>query len=254
MVGSKGGDFLARAFGWKAGVVLDAAAFDRWRWMRTRITPGARTLDAGCGSGWFALYLASRGSETVGVSFDATANLAARRRARALGQTSLTFRDIDLRELDSFDSELGTFDQIICFETIEHILDDRKLIAALADRLNPSGRLLLTTPSAEHRQLFGEELDLDEQGGHVRWGTSQAQMHEMLTAAGLDTIEQNHLCGLITQKVFELTVVLGRLVGHRAAAAITVPLRLLWPLDHLLTRALSYPFLCIGVTAVKTPH
>ena len=250
-VGSKRGDLLARVFGWRAGMALDGAAFDRWRWMRRLIRPGVRTLDAGCGSGWFALYLATRGCPTVGVSFNSAANDAARRRARALGIANVSIHDGDLRALDRFGPGLGTFDQAICFETIEHIRDDRKLIRDLASRLNEGGLLLLTTPSSAHRRLLGEELDPDEAGGHVRWGTSHIELEELMLAADLIPVDKTFLCGLMTQKVFELTFRLSHLVGHRVAAVITVPLRVLALVDRPLTELLGYPYLCVGVAAVK---
>src|SRR5688572_13677990 len=116
------------------GTVLqgDITIFDRWLWVRRKLQRGpVRTLDAGTGSGAFAMYAARLGNETVGISFDARNNEAARRRASILGIAGVRFVQGDLRELDRITPALGSFDQVICQETIEHIGDDAKLLRDL---------------------------------------------------------------------------------------------------------------------------
>ena len=54
-----------------------------------------------------------------------------------LGITSARFVQGDLRQLDTMRAELGLFDQVICLETIEHIMDDHKLARDLGMMLKP---------------------------------------------------------------------------------------------------------------------
>lgn len=119
----------------------DSAAFDRFRWFVKRMKGGdIRTLDAGCGSGALTLYAAKRGNEAVGISFDERNNRMAEERARILGIERAQFVTGDLRKLDTLAPSLGVFEQIICFETIEHIKMMRSyctILRAFSGRVEP---------------------------------------------------------------------------------------------------------------------
>lgn len=247
--GSWLGDVAARTLGWLPGMLGDPVVFDRWRWLRRAGRRGVRTLDAGCGSGWFAIYMSSLGNEVTGISFDEVANAAAERRAKMIGATTARFVLGDLRELDRFGEDLGMFDQIICFETIEHIRDDAKLVRDLAARLNPGGQLLLTTPSDDHPPLIGEEVSETEDGGHVKFGYSLDELRELMAAAGLRVIDEGRLGGWVVQKLFNATYRMVPLVGWRPAVVLTLVLRPLQVLDRPLTKLLGYPELCVRIMA-----
>lgn len=249
--GSWMGDAVVRTLGWRPGMVADPVVGDRFRWLRDRIRPGVRTLDAGCGSGWFALYLASRGNDVTGISFDDRANAAAERRAAMMGYTKTRFVQGDLRELDQFGDGLGTFDEIVCFETIEHIDDDAKLIRDLAARLNPGGRLFLTTPSDDHPTLLLDEMAAQAEGGHVRFGYSLAQLRGLCEAAGLEVVEEGRLGGWVVQRLFAITGRLMPVTGFRLASVLALLLRPLKILDRPLTKALKHPELCVSMIAQR---
>lgn len=246
-------DLLIYLLGWPALVLQqDPPTWDRWRWLRSELRAGAlRTLDAGSGSGAFAIYAAERGNVTLGLSLDEAANARAARRAAMLGVRRVGFRNADLRQLDLLAPELGAFDQIICFETIEHILDDRKLLADLAALLRPGGRLFLSTPWAGHRPLVGESLSQVEDGGHVRWGYTAEQLAGLLADAGLEVISQKYLSGIVSQFITNVSRRLAGVAGERGAWVLTAPLRLFLWLDRPLTRMLGHPWLAIGVVGIK---
>lgn len=246
-------DLLVYLLGWPALVLQqDPPTWDRWRWLRRELRPGAlRTLDAGSGSGAFAIYAAERGNVTLGLSLDPVANARAARRASMLGVRRVGFRNADLRQLDVLAPELGAFDQIICLETLEHVLDDAKLLADLSALLRPGGRLLLTTPCARHRPLVGEVLSEVEDGGHVRWGYTTAQLAALLAGAGLEVISEKYLSGIVSQRITDASRRLAGRVGPQLAWSLTAPLRLLTCLDRPLTRMLGYPWLAIGMVGVK---
>jgi SAM-dependent methyltransferase len=245
-------DPMLGVLGWRAVLLYgDPCAFDRWLWVRRRSLPGPlATLDAGTGNGAFAMYAAWRGNDVTAVS-DFPASLAkADRRARAVGLHGLRFRHLDLRQLDRFADELGPYDQAFCLEVIEHIVDDRKLLRDLAKVIRPGGRLLLTTPYLHHVPYFDEALSEHEDGGHVRTGYTHEELEELLAGAGFRVAARTSLSGSVSQTLNNL-MQRGNHIHPHLGWALTLPLRLLRPLDRPLTRLTRRPYLSIAVEAVR---
>jgi 2-polyprenyl-3-methyl-5-hydroxy-6-metoxy-1,4-benzoquinol methylase len=210
-----------------------------------------RTFDAGCGNGAFSIYAARSGNRVVAGSFSEREQDDAKRRAGVLGVDGIDFRLIDLRELERHRQELGTFDQIICFETIEHLLDDEGLVRSLGQMLAPGGRLLLTAPFEGHRPLYTEERNPSpvEDGSHVRYGYSQERLRELATNAGLQVESEGFVSGLVSQKLTNLMRRLTARIGRVGAWAVVLPLRPLVILDVPLSTALRYPYLSVALSA-----
>ena len=241
---------LVKTIGWIATVLHgDPTVFDRWRWIRRHLLPGPlRTLDAGSGSGAFTMYASRIGNESVGLSFDEKKNHIARKRAKILGITNIEFIQVDLRELDVL--RLGKFDQIICSETIEHIINDKKLVADLSKCLKPAGRLLLTTPYKHYRRLLGDRLSNSEDGAHVRWGYTHQEIRQLFLDSGLHVQEEAFISGIVSCQLTNLMRLLARVNG-RFAWLVTFPLRIFRFLDSPLTQLINYPHLSIGVVGIK---
>jgi SAM-dependent methyltransferase len=248
-------DTLLRAFGWSPLLIHgDPCVLDRWLWLRRHLRTGqARTFDAGCGNGGFSIYAARAGNEVVAASFSQREQEDARRRADVVGIAGIDFRRLDLRELEEHRASLGSFDQIICFETIEHVSDDDGLVRSLAAMLEPAGALLLSAPFDDHHPLFSEERHPtgQEDGSHVRYGYSSARLRQLAEGAGLQVADEGFISGVVSQKLTDLMRRLGTLVGRPAAWAILLPLRPLVVLDAPLTRILGYPHLSVALCAVK---
>lgn len=245
-------NILVKIIGYSATVLHgDTAVFDRWKWLKRYFKSGhLRTLDAGCGSGAFAMYAAKIGNDVIGLSFNKNNNQKAKQRADILGLKNIEFIQYDLRELDKIIDKLGSFDQIICFETIEHILNDKKLAKNFFDLLKPGGRLLLTAPYKYYKRLPGDKLSQFEDGGHVRWGYTHEEMAEILNESGFQVEIEEYITGYISQKL----ICLGRLINRvnpKLAWVLIFPFRIFQFLDPLLAKFIKYPFLSIGVIAVK---
>lgn len=242
---------LLRILGWRALILqADPTVYDRWQFLRAHLLPGScQTLDVGCGAGEFTLYSALVGNRAVGLSFDEQLNRIGRIRASILNVHNIEFVTGDIRALDQLANRLGTFDQIICFETIEHILDDNKLIADMARLLNPGGLLLLTTPNKHARFDSTAALAVCEDGGHVRFGYTFEEVGALFSQAGLDVAGQEFLSGVISQRIAQFTDNAGRM--RYFVWAVTLPFRLFQLFDSRITRLLRYPFLCIGVVGIK---
>lgn len=247
-------NILIKIMGYPATIIHgDCAVLDRWRWLRKHLRSGSlRTLDAGCGSGSFTMYAAKRGSEAVGISFDERNNKVAAERARILGIPRISFIDGDLRELDKMFSALGKFDQIICCETIEHIVNDKKLIKDFSSLLRSGGRLLLTTPYKGYKLLWGDDrgLSIWEDGGHVRLGYTHEEMTSLLKECGFRIEAEEYITGFVSQQLINLQRILSSF--NPMLAWVTVfPLRIFQFLDPLVSEIIKYPHLSIGVIAVK---
>jgi SAM-dependent methyltransferase len=243
---------MVQLLGWRAPLLYgDPCAFDRWLWLRRMLSPGrAATLDAGTGNGAFAMYAAARGNEVTGVSDFPASLTKAERRASAAGLDNVRFQLLDLRELDGAAGELGPYDQVLCFEVIEHIRDDRKLLRDFAKVTRPGARLLLTTPYLHHVPYYDERVSEAEDGGHVRVGYTHEELAAMLREAGFRVVSQDYVSGAVSQALNNLFQRANRVRPH-LGWLITLPLRLLRPLDRPLTRLTRRPYLSIAVEAVR---
>lgn len=248
-------DTLLKVFGWRSLLIHgDPCVLDRWLWLRSHLRKGPlRTFDAGSGNGSFSIYAGLAGNEVLGASFSEREQGDARRRADMIGLAGVEFRILDLRELASHAESLGQFDQIICFETIEHLIDDEGLVRSLAGMLNRGGSLLLTAPFDGHRPLYTEQRHPSgvEDGSHVRYGYSQPRLRAIAERAGLEVVEEGFISGVISQRLTNLMRRLSRRFGVPVAWALVLPLRPLVLVDRPLSDLLRYPRLSVALQAVK---
>jgi SAM-dependent methyltransferase len=106
-----------------------------------RIAKGRRVLDAACGEGYGSALLADAAAEVIGLDIDAASIAHARERYGALA--NVRYEQGDATRLD-FPS--GTFDLVVCFETLEHVQDQERMIAGFARVLTDEGILIVSSP------------------------------------------------------------------------------------------------------------
>ena len=143
-----------------------------------------QVLDAGCGNGYFSWLAYRSGAEVVAMNAERGQLEKARRYLidhRRADPARLRFEEKDLRELDR---EVRTFDEIICYEVLEHIVDDRKLVRQFFRILKPGGTLHLCCPYRLHPRHQAETLDLRGGGGHVRPGYTEDDYRKLLEPEG----------------------------------------------------------------------
>ena len=122
------------------GELTDAEHLVRYAWAG-RLAAGKRVLDAGCGLGYGSRILRHAGAaDVVGVDI-AEAVVEA---ACAVEEPGLRFEVGDVGELAY---ENGAFDLVVCFEVIEHVQDQRRVIGELARVLAPDGTLVMSSPN-----------------------------------------------------------------------------------------------------------
>lgn len=107
---------------------------------RHGIEPGARVLDVACGAGLLALPLAERGYRVEGI--DLSESSLAEARARVPANAEATFRTGDATALDAGDD---AFDVVLLFDMLEHVEDQRGVLAEAARVVRPGGLVLFNT-------------------------------------------------------------------------------------------------------------
>jgi SAM-dependent methyltransferase len=186
-----------------------------------------RVLDAGFGNGWFA-YRAYRSGASV-TALAIQSELIAKAKGLynnflGIPEDRLSFLEMNLYDLGKIE---GRFDEIICYETLEHIRDDRHVCAEFHRLLKPNGILHLCCPNAEHPHWQREQLDAEERGGHVRHGYTERTYRQLLEPLGyrIDRLERigGPLLVFLQQKLqAPIRNWLGEL-GAAAIAAVAVP-------------------------------
>lgn len=110
-------------------------------WPGRRDLRGLRVLDAGCGTGDTAVYIAHRypDVEVVGIDLSEASLEHARALARRAGVgDNLTLRRLPIEEVDALG---GPFDYIVASGVLHHLADPDAGLRALAARLTPTGGL-----------------------------------------------------------------------------------------------------------------
>jgi SAM-dependent methyltransferase len=126
---------------------------------------GARILDAGCGSGWYAMQLVERGAHVDGI--DASSAMVDYARARLQSADGdVTLQVADLAQPLPFTDH--TFDGIVSPLVLHYIRDWRPTLKEMRRVLQPEGWLLFSThhPAAdaarfETRNYFATEHTID---------------------------------------------------------------------------------------------
>jgi SAM-dependent methyltransferase len=101
------------------------------------LTPGARVLDAGCGSGLFAQLAGARGCDVIGL--DASEPLLSIARQRNPG---VAFHHGDLEALPFPD---GHFDIVTGINSFQYAVDQRHALAEARRVVRPGGRVIVAT-------------------------------------------------------------------------------------------------------------
>jgi SAM-dependent methyltransferase len=147
--------------------------------------PGLRdVLDAGSGNGYFSWLAYRSGARVVGVNFDGSQVDKARDfllRYRKADERRLRFEQ---RSIYALADESRAFDEIICFEVLEHLRRDEEVVRAFFNVLRPGGVLHLCCPNRMHPRHQAQVLDLEETGGHVRAGYTFVDFRALLEPAG----------------------------------------------------------------------
>lgn len=190
--------------------------------VRAPMRPGDRVLDFGAGTGTFALPLAATGHAPVCIETDP--GLAAR------------LRDAGLVVHASLGAlPPASLDYAYSLNVLEHIEDDRGVLAQLHARLRPGGTLMLYVPAFP--LLFSA---MDRKVGHVR-RYRRRELVEKCTAAGFVVERCRHVdsLGFFATLAYKLG---GDRDGGIDRRALRLYDRIVFPVSRVLDRVVGRVF------------
>jgi len=177
-------------------------------------------LDAGSGNGYFSWLAYQSGARVVAMNFEQSQVEKARDFLigyRKADPARLRFEQCNLYDLDK---EQRTFDEIICFEVLEHLRHDDKVAQQFYRILRSGGVLHVCCPHKLHSRHQAEVLDVNETGGHMRQGYTEEDYRQLLEPVGF-TIEK--VVGIGTPGVYQADRILRTVRGH-AGDVVALPL------------------------------
>lgn len=162
-----------------------------------------KTLDAGCGNGAFSLLCQSIGNTVLGIDID-SGNIKRAleyRDYKGIPDAKVKFMVYSIYNLLALNQG---FDQILCFEALEHLLQDRRAIEIFAKLLNAGGVLHLGVPNLNCPFHSGAAISQIEDGAHVRKGYNRAALKKMLQDHGFKIVKSDNYGGIFTRSVYSL--------------------------------------------------
>jgi SAM-dependent methyltransferase len=157
------------------------------RWQLEQFEPflGERLLEVGCGVGSILAQLSPR-EFVMGV--DVEEELIAYARQRFITPHLFEFASLDISSHSAESRAMlkrHRFDTILCINVLEHVLDDRAAVEAMADVVEPGGTIAILVPA--HPALFGQ---YDQMEGHFR-RYSRTGLKALLSQSCLDVVRLN---------------------------------------------------------------
>lgn len=139
--------------------------------LRESVREGDRCLDVGCGIGYFTIpmaRLAGQSGSVTAVDLQARMLEGVRRRAEKAGlQSRIRLHLANASDLDVD----GAFDFALAFWMVHEVPDQAALFRQIAERLRPSGRLLVVEPRGHvNESSFDESLGRASAAGLERVG------------------------------------------------------------------------------------
>ena len=155
---------------WELVPVDRAPPRDLYAWIES-LAPARAALDLGCGDGAMSGAIAA---ETLTLA-DVSAIALDRARARMPGTAA-----VELEPDGPLPFPDGSFDLVVCTETLEHVRDVQLFLSEVRRVLEPGGRLAITTPA--HGRLIGAP---DPLSPHLRF-LSKRTLGALLDRMGFD--------------------------------------------------------------------
>jgi SAM-dependent methyltransferase len=138
------------------------------------LPPGARILDVGCGSGWLSEYFARLGYEVTGIDISDDLIRMARERVERVPydvdhetQLRCRFQTQDIEQ----DPLPEKFDAVVCYDSLHHFENERRVFRNLAAMLDVGGLLFILEG---HKPSAGSATEDELQDVMRRYGTLES--------------------------------------------------------------------------------
>ncbi len=118
----------------------------RYFYVRDNIDKNSKVLDIACCIGYGTRIISDYCEQIVGIDVNKEYIDIAKQKYNN-SNIKYIAKDIDYENID------GTFDYIICFETIEHVKYPEILLQKLYNALNESGKIFLSVPNSEYEVI-----------------------------------------------------------------------------------------------------
>lgn len=173
---------------------------------RAAITPENRVLDAGCGVGGSAIWLANEvGCSVTGITLSEHQVAESRKNAEARGVTENT--TFEVADYTATGYEDASFDVVWAIESVCHAENKQDFIAEAYRLLKPGGRLILADFFATKEAFTEEENKLMEDwlsGWSVKTLAYTPDFHRGLESVGFTTIDYQDATDNVRRSAKEL--------------------------------------------------
>lgn len=176
-------------------------------------------LDAGCGDGDYAIYLATKypGSQIDGCSNDEGSIAQCKEALDKRGLANANFFVLDLLEMDICER----YGLIYCIHVLEHIRNNRKVLENFYRALREGGILYINMPTKQQNRIFNERY-FEE---HIEW-------------AKKEHIGQTYTLETLAADLRQLGFIISKAkVGSRFCSALA------WELAHFIKHRRYLPYL-----------
>jgi glycosyltransferase involved in cell wall biosynthesis/2-polyprenyl-3-methyl-5-hydroxy-6-metoxy-1,4-benzoquinol methylase len=156
--------------------IYQKSHFRRYQYTKSLITTGSINGDFSCGTGYGSVMIASNSSVVIGIDINDRVINAIKERYNHI--SNVQFLCLDLLCLD-YNSQ---FDNIVSFETIEHLAEDEisLLFHKFAQALKPGGKLIFSTPYMQPRSMAAIAM-----GFHQTFNINEETIKKWLASSDL---------------------------------------------------------------------
>lgn len=191
---------LGRRLYYQAWGIPELYSHIRWRAIRRFVDFDRKMmLEVGCGIGLMTFEIAQRARLSIIVGLDCCRQSVVQAQRLSALFHNCRFYVADVTSIPARD---GIFDEVLCFDVLEHVPDDHRAMREISRVLKRDGILVISCPTPRFPKVFGHEFA--SAIGHVRDGYTLNQIESMCQQVGLQVMEHKHYTLSIGSRVCSL--------------------------------------------------